>query len=161
MKPPFRFARGESLVSLGLLALGVYILVQVRGIAATRSYEQVGPRLFPALIGLGLVAFGAILGWQALTGGWRNLPADQDGRERPDWGAFIALSAAVILHMALIGSIGFFLASLLLFTLVARGFGSRRWLRDVGLGAILSAVAYYLFTLALGLHLPASPLGVI
>ncbi len=161
MKSHSSVNRGELLVSLGLLALGVYVLVQIQSLGTAQGYEQIGPRLFPYIVGTGLVVFGAILSWHALSGGWRNVPMDQEGHNNPDWLAFGIIGAALILHMALIGSIGFTIASTLLFALVARGFGSRQWLRNLGIGAVVGAATYYLFTLALGLHLPASPLGVI
>ena len=44
--------------------------------------------------------------------------------------AFVIISAGVILHMAIIGWAGFIIASIVLFVLVARGFGSRRLVRD-------------------------------
>jgi putative tricarboxylic transport membrane protein len=153
--------RGELLISLGLIALGAYVLYQTGGIAEARGYDQLGPRLFPYIVGAGLVIFGAILAWHALSGGWRNVPMDQQAHDNPDWFAFILISGALILHMAVIGSIGFVFASVLLFVLIARGFGSRRWMRDLCIGAVVSLAAFYLFTLALGLNLTKSPLGII
>lgn len=153
--------RGEFLVSLGLLVLGVYIVYHAGGIAESQGYEQLGPRLFPALIGVGLAFFGAALGWHALTGGWRNLASETQGLDAPDWKAFLILSAGVVAQMALVKWIGFTLATTLLFFTVAYGFGSRRVLRDVLIGLALSVFSYLLFTLVLKLHLTASPFGVI
>jgi putative tricarboxylic transport membrane protein len=151
---------GERLFSFGLLAFGAYILFETRGIAGAQGYEQLGPRLFPMLIGASMMLCGVGLSWQSLSGGWHDMP-EQSEHKRPDWFAFGVISAALVLHMALVGIVGFVLATTLMFTLAARGFGSRRWKRDVATGAALSTVTFYLFTLALGLHLPASPLGVI
>jgi putative tricarboxylic transport membrane protein len=160
MKKSLASHRGELLLAFGLLAFGVYILFQTRDIAGAQAYEQLGPRLFPLLIGAGMAICGAGLIWQALSGGWRDMPS-QESHRHPDWFAFGLIGAALVLHMALIGLIGFVLATTLMFVLVARGFGSRRWQRDVAIGATLSILAFYLFTRALGLHLPASPLGVL
>jgi len=102
---------------------------------------------------------GTWLGWQALTGGWRNVPADEDGHAAPDWMAFALISAGIVLHMVLIGWAGFILASALLFVLIARGFGSRRPVRDLVIAIVLSTVVFFLFTQALGLSLPAGPFG--
>ena len=49
-----------------------------------RSYEQVGPRFFPYMVGAGLIILGAVLAWQAASGGWRNLPLDQEGHDSPN-----------------------------------------------------------------------------
>jgi putative tricarboxylic transport membrane protein len=142
------------------MALGAYILYDTQSLAAAQGYDQLGPRLFPQIVGTTLAILGAVLGWHALSGGWRNVPLDQEGHDRPDWPAFGLIGGGLIVHMAIIGSVGFVIASTLLYLMVARGFGSRRWRRDllVGVGVVLAA--YYLFTLALGLHLTKSPLGI-
>lgn len=154
-----RIHPGELLISLALLALGTFVVLETQGIAETQGYSQVGPRLFPYLIGTGLTLCGAWLAWQALTGGWRNAPADDGTHAAPDRMAFVIISAGVLLHMVLIGWAGFILASALLFVLIARGFGSTRPVRDVLIAAVLSTVVYFLFTHGLGLSLPAGPFG--
>lgn len=150
--------RGELLVSLGLLALGICVLIQIQSFGSAEGYEQLGPRLFPYFAGGGLVIVGAILSWQATASGWRNLGPDQLNPAPFDRFAFALINAALILHMALVGFIGFVPASTLLYVLVARAFGSRQWARNTAIGAALSAACFYLFTLALQLNLPASPL---
>jgi putative tricarboxylic transport membrane protein len=151
---------GELLVSFGLVALGIYVLIGTQSIGATQGYSQVGPRAFPYLIGSGLLLIGGMLVWHAASGGWRNVPMDQEGHATPDWVAFGILSAGIVLHMASIGWAGFILASTFLFILIARGFGSRQLWRDVLVGVILSAIAYFIFTRWLGLNLPRGLLGV-
>jgi putative tricarboxylic transport membrane protein len=152
---------GEAIISLALIALGAYVLYETQSIAETQGFAQVGPRLFPYLIGTGLTLCGAVLGWHAVSGGWRNVPLDQEGHDAPDWMAFAIISAGVILHMVLIGWAGFIIASTLLFVFIARGFGSRKPVRDLGIAVALSAAAFLLFTLGLGLNLPAGPFGLI
>jgi len=150
---------GEMLVSLGLIALGSFVIYETQNIAETQGYAQIGPRLFPYLIGIGLTLCGAVLGWQALSGGWRNVPLDQEGHDTPDWLAFAVISAGIVLHMIVIGWAGFILAALLLFVMVARGFGSRRPVRDVVIAVVLAALVFALFTYGLGLNLPKGPFG--
>jgi putative tricarboxylic transport membrane protein len=145
---------GELVLALGLAALGAFILFETHTIAETTSYSGIGPRLFPYLIGFGLAACGAVLAWQALTGGWRNVPID-DKHAMPDWIAFAIISAGIVLQMAIIGIAGFIIASAILFVLIARGYGSRRLLRDALIALMLATAVYLLFTKALGLNLPA------
>ena len=64
--------------------------------------------------------------------------------------AFIIISAGVILHMVIIGWAGFIIASTVLFVMVARGFGSRRLVRDAVIAVVLAAVVFFIFTLATG-----------
>ncbi|MEJ7670551.1 MAG: tripartite tricarboxylate transporter TctB family protein [Casimicrobiaceae bacterium] len=148
---------GEMLISFALIALGSFVVLETRSIAETQGYAQIGPRLFPYIIGVGLTLCGAVLGWHALTGGWRNIPLDQEGHGAPDWLAFFIISAGIVLHMLVIGWAGFIIASTLLFVLIARGFGSRRLVRDALIAVALAAVVFFVFTSGLGLKLPSGP----
>ena len=38
---------GELVISLGLIALGSFVVYETQGIAETQGYAQIGPRLFP------------------------------------------------------------------------------------------------------------------
>lgn len=146
---------GELALSLGLLAIGVFVLVDTGTIPEGQSYSGVGPRFFPYLVGAGLTACGALLAWRALTGGWRAMPADEGVHDAPDWRAFLLISAGIVLQMAVVGWAGFVIAGVILFTLVARGFGSTRLGRDLAIGAALVVAAYLVFTQLLSLSLPA------
>jgi putative tricarboxylic transport membrane protein len=148
---------GEAIISLALIALGAYVVYETQSIAETQGFAQVGPRLFPYIIGTGLTLCGAVLGWHAVSGGWRNVPLDQEGHDAPDWIAFAIISAGIILHMVLIGWAGFIIASALLFVFIARGFGSRKLVRDLGIAVVLATVVFFIFTMGLGLNLPAGP----
>ncbi len=148
---------GEMFISFGLIALGSFVVFETQSIAETQGYAQIGPRLFPYIIGVGLTLCGAVLGWHALTGGWRNVPLDQEGHDAPDWLAFFIISAGIVLHMVVIGWAGFIIASTLLFVLIARGFGSRRLVRDALIAVALAAVVFFVFTSGLGLKLPSGP----
>ncbi len=151
-----RLHAGELAISFVLIALGSFVIYETGSIAETQSYAQIGPRLFPYLVGVGLTLCGAVLGWEALTGGWRKVPLDE-AHDAPDWVAFAVISAGVILHMIVIGWAGFIIAAVLLFVLVARGFGSRRPARDALIALVLATAVYFLFTRGMGLNLPAGP----
>ena len=154
-----RIHPGELLLSLGLVALGAYVVHGTGGIAESQGYAQIGPRLFPYLIGTGLTLCGAVLAWHALAGGWRDVPLDQEGHAAPDWRAFAIVSTGIILHMVAIGWAGFILAATLLFLLIARGFGSRQPVRDAIVAVLLAVATFFIFTLGLGLNLPRGPFG--
>jgi putative tricarboxylic transport membrane protein len=81
---------------------------------------------------------------------------DYDGvHDAPDWRGFALISAGIVLQMVLIGWAGFILAGVVLFMLVARGFGSVRLVRDVVIAAVLVTAAYLVFTRLLSLSLPS------
>ena len=150
---------GEVMLSLVLVLIGAFVIYETRGIAETQGYSQVGPRLFPYIIGAGLTLCGAVLSWHAIVGGWRDVPLDQPGHDAPEWMAWAIISGGIVLHMVLIGWAGFIIASTLMFVLIARGFGSKGAVRDAAVGLALAVAAYFLFTRALGLRLPPGPFG--
>src|SRR5262245_16003034 len=148
-----RHAAAEAVIGAGIIALGMFFAVETYDLPEVAGFAQFGPRLFPALIAVGLIVCGAGLAFEAMRGGLRKLPANE--RTAIEWSAFMWVSAGVIAHMASIRWIGFVLASTLLFTCVARGFGSRLLLRDGLIGFALAVAAYLVFTQALGLALPS------
>lgn len=150
---------GTIAISIGLVALGAFALQQSTTILADGGYSVVGPRFAPMLVGAGLVLVGALLAWQAFAGGWKNMPPPP--AESAHAPSFLWIAGGLAVHMAIIGHVGFTLASTLLFAAVARGFGSRRTLHDLVVGAILAIAVFLFFTRVLGLSLPASPLRVV
>jgi putative tricarboxylic transport membrane protein len=60
-------------------------------------------------------------------------------------------------HLALIGQIGFVLASALLMSCVARGWGSRRPGRDALIGLAVALPVWALFAKVMGIGLPLLP----
>jgi putative tricarboxylic transport membrane protein len=151
-----RHLAGELAVAAGVGLLGVFVVWQTFGIAAGGGYAQVGPRLFPGIVGTTLLAFAVLLAREALAGGFRNVEGRPDAPAAI--GSFLWVSVAVLVHLAIIGSTGFVVATVVLFTGVARGIGSTRPLRDGLIGLTLAVVVFVLFTKGLGINLPAGPL---
>jgi putative tricarboxylic transport membrane protein len=59
----------------------------------------------------------------------------------------------LVLNVLLIGPAGFTIASVILFVCVARGFGSKRILRDAAIGAAFALIAYFGFAKTLGINI--------
>jgi len=145
-------AKPEALIGLGLLAYAGVALWQVGQIPVSPLYSKVGPTVFPYLAVAGLAVLAVLLLAQALRGGWQ--PADE-AEVRLDLRALGFVAAGLLANVALIGALGFTLASTVLFTLVAHGFGSRRPLRDAGTGFTIALIAYFGFAKALGVNIGA------
>ena len=151
--------RGALAVSVAMVALAAFVFLQLPSIPADGGYSAVGPRFAPMLVGLGLGVVGLWLLAQALTGGWKPMPPPPDEAMHARSLGWIVGGLAV--QMAIIGVVGFTLASTLLFAAVARGLGSRRVVHDAIVGFVLAAAVFLFFTRVLGLNLPASPLSVL
>ncbi len=140
------------------IAAFVLLLAAVFGIGALNfsndaGYAGISSRFVPSLIAIFLGVVGALLVWQALTGGFRNF-TDSLTNISADYRGALWVSAGVLLMAALIGRVGFVASASVLFVCAARGFGSTRVLRDLLIGAALVLPVYWLFGQVLDVSLP-------
>ena len=150
-----RAPRPQVAVAAGVALLGVLILWAAAYLPTEGGYAQVGPGVVPRIVAVVILALGAFLLREAFTGGFRGLDEEAEARVPTDWRAFAWVSAGIIGYGLLIEHAGFILASTLLFVLVARGFGSLRWLLNAVIGAVLAIAVFAIFNYGLGLTLPA------
>jgi putative tricarboxylic transport membrane protein len=147
-------ATGEILLGIALVAAGLLFFWGTTEIHVAPTYSKVGPRVFPFAVALGLV----LLGLLYLFESWRGVQTPADEHSASIW-PLLVTGAAIVLDALLFEWLGFILSSTLLFLLVAIGFGSRMYLRDLALGFALAVVAYVTFVHGLGLRLPAGILA--
>ena len=168
----------------GLLAIGGGYLAAAFLISEPEGgYAAVGPRVFPIAIGVALVAVALWTAFQAYGAGGApsssaakapaapasdvpasdapasDTPASDADPPAADWRAAAPSALLFLAYIALLEPLGYLLATTAFIALEARLLGSRRWGRDV-LAALAVAVSVYaLFSLLLGLRLPAGLLG--
>ncbi|MFT4195249.1 tripartite tricarboxylate transporter TctB family protein [Ottowia sp.] len=157
---PSRSARRrEALVSAAIIAVGAAMAWGAVGIPSEAGYGGVGANFLPWVVALALVACGAVLLREALTGGYRARE-EAPGDGRPDWRGFVWVSAGLLLNAALIEHLGFILSCALAYVLAVQGlkraFGKPHdtWLADGFAGLVLSAPVYWLFGKFLAISLP-------
>jgi putative tricarboxylic transport membrane protein len=155
--PQPRRHAGQIAVACGIALLGAFVLWAAGEIPpGAASHSKVGPRVVPYIAGAALLVVGLILLWNAWRGGWA---VEDDGRridgaaDEVDWRAMAWFAAGLIVNVLLIGHLGFIIAATTLFFCVARAFGSRWPLRDLGIGLAIAVVAYLGFDRVLGISL--------
>ena len=151
--------KGQLALAVGLLALGGVVLWGSFNLPTGGGYAQVGPGVVPRIVAIGLLAVGALLVREALSGGFRGVDEEEERRLGMDWPAFAWITAGIVAYGLAITRAGFVLSSIALFLLVARGFGSRRWLLNLAVSAMLAIAIFALFNYGLGLTLPAGVLA--
>lgn len=153
---------GQVAVGLVVLVVAVVMAVGAARIPSEAGYAGVGPDFLPWLVSIGLGLCGLMLAREGWSAGWRNMKKPS-GAARGDWPALAWVVAAVAVNAALIETIGFIFACTLCYALAVRGLrqsegkaqgGWRGVLRDVAVGACISAPVFWLFTLFLGVNLP-------
>ena len=152
----------EVALGAGVMAIGALLAAGALSIPATAGYGGVGPNFLPWVVAVSLLACGALLLWQAVSGGYRHREAPS-GAARADWVAMAWVSAGVLAAAALISSAGFVLACALCFTLAVRGLrgaegrpagNARQTVIDLLVGLCISLPVFWLFTRLLGIALP-------
>ena len=141
------------------MAWGLVWLHGAVSLPQAAAYAVVGPGLFPAVIGGGLVVLGVLL-LVAIARGERFEPQDAedaDAGRAPSRAAFWTAVAGGVVPVFVIRPLGFPVAAAVAFALTARAFGSRRILLDLGVGLLLGISCWALFSRLLGLSLPGFP----
>ena len=115
------------------------------------GYAGIGPNFIPGVVAGGIILLGVWLSIEAFSGGWRKKAEHPEAFAPPP---FLWVSGGLFAHMLLIGWAGFVIAGTVLFACVARGFGGRRWVRNVAVGLVLSLAIFVFFVKLLNVNLP-------
>ena len=150
-------------MALAVMALGAFVAYDSMTGLTGPGYAQVGPGVFPVIVGTGLLLAGAGLLAQAVRRQWRVTwvelaPSAGSGSNNASLRGVALVAAALMLNVVLFAPLGFIAASAVLFACVSAALGSRRFVLDVVIGVGLAATIYVVFTKGLGLHLPAGDL---
>ena len=105
---------------------------------------------FTTLVGLGLIM-------EVLRGRLGTPEGDEPGS--PFMGAnfktMAIIATAIALHVILLEIAGYVIAATVCFFGVAYGFGSRKYLKDLGISLVFALVVYFSFTKGLNINLPS------
>lgn len=130
---------------LGLSAIGIFISTMHHG--GTTGYSPVGPKTVPYVISIVL----AILSVATAMAAWRNeFPA----RDPINWPPVFWLIGGMAVQMLTMRTVGFSIATGLLFAFTARGFGKTNFLLTIPIGIAFSFFVWIIFNKGLQLSLP-------
>ena len=105
---------------------------------------------FTTLVGLGLIM-------EVLRGRLGTPEGDEPGS--PFMGAnfktMAIIATAIALHVILLEIAGYVIAAAVCFFGVAYGFGSRKYLKDLGISLVFALIVYFSFTKGLNINLPS------
>ena len=151
---PERVDRSQYLLAAALLGVGIYTIIDARGLKVGFG-DPIGPRVFPYIIGTGMVVLSALLAIATARGDVAEAEAgeDIDLTTPPDWLTVAKLVGILVLNLLLVNLLGWAICGALLFAGAAWALGSRTLVRDVLVGAILSVASWYFFYVALGVPL--------
>jgi len=152
--PATRVDRSQYLLAGALLIVGVYTIIDARGLEVGFG-DPIGPRVFPYLIGSGMVILAVLL---ALATAREDVAQAEAGEDidlttPADWRTVGKLVGILVLNLVLVNLLGWAISGALLFAGCAWALGSKTLVRDLVVGAVLSVASWYFFYTALGVPL--------
>jgi putative tricarboxylic transport membrane protein len=148
-----RIDRAQLGLAAVLAVVGAYTIFDARGLNVGFA-DPVGPRVFPYLIGSGMLVLSVLLAVATLRG---DVPVAEEGEDvdltvPADWSTVGKLVGVLVLNLLLVNLLGWAITGSLLFAGAAWALGSRTLLRDLIVGAVLAVGSWYGFY-ALGVPL--------
>jgi len=143
-----------------LAVVGVWTVVDSAGLGPGFADQAVQPGAFGWVIGVALVVLAALLAVATARG---NRPEAESGEDvdldqSTDWRTLAGLAGVLVATVALIDWLGWAIVGALLFAGAATVLGSRHWVRNLLIGAVLSVGSWYGFYVGLGIPIPAGVL---
>ncbi|GAA1870228.1 tripartite tricarboxylate transporter TctB family protein [Myceligenerans crystallogenes] len=137
-----------------LLVVGAYTVYDATTLEVGFA-DPVGPRIFPFVIGAGLVVTSMLLAVATARGSRPEPEAgeDVDVTTPADWPTVLKLVGVILLTIATVTWLGWALSGAILFAGGAWALGSRTLIRDVLVGLLLAVGSWYGFVVGLGIPL--------
>ena len=117
----------------------------------------VSPQTFPYIVS----AFTSLVGIGLLVEVLRGRLGTPEGDEPGDpflganFKTMTIIATAIALHVILLEIAGYVIAATVCFFGVAYGFGSRKYLKDLGISLAFALIVYFSFTIGLNINLPS------
>lgn len=150
--------KAQFVVCVVLVAVGSFLIADA--LTLTNSFakvDPVGPRFFPLVVGCGLLVCAVALGIAILRGsrGEAEGGEDVDIESSADWRTVSLLVAVFLATIAFVDTLGWAITGTFLFAAAATILGSRHYVRNIVIGAVLGFGSFYAFYVGLGIPLPA------
>ena len=148
---------GELFLAAGVLLVAATVLIETQEISV-RQGVVVSPRIFPQIVGIGLLICGIWYAIDIIRAPNLDLGGEDDEDVDPnaptDWSVLGIIAVALIAYAILMEPAGFVIASAILFMISAFAMGSRKPLRDIPVAVALGLGIFMLFDGWLGVRLP-------
>ncbi len=142
--------RAALVIAALLVAASIAITWSTALTGGVAGYSPVGPKTFPYIIAAFLFGLGVLTAVEA----WRG---DFPEREPQAFGPMAWIIGGLVIQMLTMKSVGFSIATGLLFAATAKGFGRGPLWMTVPIGIVFSFVVWLIFAKGLQLSLPAGP----
>lgn len=148
----------QYVVCAVMVVVGAFLLYDALSLpGGYAKVDPVGPRLFPIVIGIGLLVMAVVLAVAIPRGsrGEADAGEDIDPDMPSDWRTVGLLIGLFVLLIVLVEPLGWAIAGALFFAGCATVLGSKHYVRNIVIGVVLALGSFYAFYSGLGIPLPA------
>jgi len=148
----------QYLVCVVMVAVGAFLIYDALSLEpGFAKVDPVGPKLFPVAIGAILILLAVVLAIAIPRGsvGEADAGEDVDPNTPGDWRTVGLLVGLFVVVIVLVNPLGWAITGTLLFAGAATILGSRHYVRNLVIGAVLAVGSFYAFYSGLGIPLPA------
>lgn len=150
-------AKGELVFASSLFLLGIFVAWDTSRMDVPQGSSIISPQTFPYMVSAFTTLVGLGLIMEVLRGRLGTPEGDEPGS--PFMGAnfktMAIIAAAIGLHVILLEIAGYVIAATVCFFGVSYGFGSRKYLKDLGISLAFAVIVYFSFTKGLNINLPS------
>ena len=149
--------KGELAFASSLFLLGIFVAWDTAGMDIPQDNSIISPQTFPYMV----AAFTSLVGFFLIVDVLRGRLGTPEGNEPGDpfvganFKTMAIIAAAIALHVILLEIAGYVIAATVCFFGVAYGFGSRKYLKDLGISLVFALIVYFSFTKGLNINLPS------
>jgi putative tricarboxylic transport membrane protein len=149
--------KGELAFASSLFLLGIFVAWDTAGMDIPQDNSIISPQTFPYMV----AAFTSLVGFFLIVDVLRGRLGTPEGNEPGDpfvganFKTMAIIAAAIALHVILLEIAGYVIAATVCFFGVAYGFGSRKYLKDLGISLVFASIVYFSFTKGLNINLPS------
>jgi putative tricarboxylic transport membrane protein len=150
--------KAQYFVCVVLVAVGAFVIYDAITLeAGFAKVDPVGPKMFPMVIGIVLIALAILLAIAIPRGsvGEADAGEDVDPDSPSDWRTVGLLVGVFVATILLVKPLGWAITGALLFAGAATILGSKHYVRNIVIGAVLAVGSFYAFNSGLGIPLPA------
>jgi putative tricarboxylic transport membrane protein len=150
-------AKGELVFASSLFLLGLFVAWDTSRMDVPQGSSIISPQTFPYMVSAFTTLVGLGLIMEVLRGRLGTPEGDEPGS--PFMGAnfktMAIIATAIALHVILLEIAGYVIAATVCFFGVSYGFGSRKYLKDLGISLVFALIVYFAFTKGLNINLPS------
>jgi putative tricarboxylic transport membrane protein len=149
--------RGELVFASSLFLLGLFVAWDTTRMDVPQGSSIVSPQTFPYIV----AAFTSLVSLALFIDVVRGRLGTPDGDEPGEpfvpanFKTMAIFAIAIALHVILLEIAGYVIAATVCFFGVSYAFGSRKYLKDLGISLVFALIVYFSFTKGLNINLPS------